>query len=90
LATGDVVYYAVATGTPAIAGITGGLWTGNVIQELPGAARAETIIAMPLTEAETTAALATARVTTTIRGTLAGMGIGLLVTGLIFFVFFAF
>jgi hypothetical protein len=43
---------------------------------------------MPLSEAETAAALATAKVTRTILGNRAGVGIGLLVTALIFFMFF--
>jgi hypothetical protein len=85
----DIVYYAAATGTSAITGIIGGVGAGTAIGELLMAARIEAIVASPVEGLELVAALTSAKTSTMLLGSLAGAGIGLLVTGLIFFVFFA-
>jgi hypothetical protein len=87
--TGDAVYYSIATGVSGTSGIVGGVWAGRVIQEVMAAARTEAIVSMPLTDAQTASALASVRVTTTIWGTVAGVGIGLLISAILLFTFVA-
>jgi hypothetical protein len=89
VSNGDIIYYAAATGTSAITGMVVGVGAGTALGELLMAARIEAIVAGPAEGLELVAALTSAKTSTMLLGSLAGAGIGLLVTGLIFFVFFA-